>query len=37
VEQARGRAIARIEDLLKLAALATPSPTNIVKENKPHV
>jgi hypothetical protein len=37
VEQAQGRAVARIEDLLKLAALTTPSPTNAVKENKPHV
>jgi hypothetical protein len=37
VEQARGRAIARIEDLLKLAALTASSPTNTVNENKPHV
>ena len=37
VEQTQGRAIARIEDLLKLAALASPSPTKAVKENKPHV
>jgi hypothetical protein len=31
LEQAQGRAVARIEDLLKLAALTTPSPTNAVK------
>ena len=33
VEQARGRAIARIEDLLELAKLVAPS----VNEIKPHV
>jgi hypothetical protein len=37
VELAQGRAIARIEDLLKLAALTNPSPTSAVKENTPHV
>jgi hypothetical protein len=37
VEQAHGRAIARIEDLLTLAALTTKSPTTTVKEIKPHV
>ena len=37
VEQAQGRKIARIEDLLKMAALPSPSPTNAVKENTPHV
>jgi hypothetical protein len=37
VEQAQGRAIARTEDLLKLAALATKSPTTTVNENTPHV
>jgi hypothetical protein len=37
LEQAQGRAIARIEDLLKLAALTTPSLTNAVNENRPHV
>jgi hypothetical protein len=37
VEQAQGRAIARIEDLLILAALTAKSAPKAVKENTPHV
>jgi hypothetical protein len=37
VTQSQGRAIARVEDLLKLAELIAEWATNSVKENKPHV
>lgn len=37
VEQAQGRAIARVEDLLQLAAMITKLSTKPVNEIKPHV
>jgi hypothetical protein len=37
VEQAQGRAIARVEDLLQLRALITKLSTECVKEIKPNV
>ena len=37
VEQAQGRAIARLKDLLQLRALLTHLCAASVKENKPHV
>lgn len=37
VEQAQGRAIARVEDLLQLAAMITKNSTISVNEIKPNV